>query len=148
MWGPFTRTVSRDGKFLLDHFFPFYPQARCLPCGRETENVLAAGSARVLKSFYNFIGSQWAIMLYMHTPPFLFSGCFAAFCFSLSPIPSFLSSSRPLIPFGDSQELTQHSTGRDELKQRAGLQLGRDFRVGNWACFTALSCRRWGLSHR
>lgn len=110
--------LSRGGKLLLHHFFPFYPpqlQARCLPCSQGAENIPGAGSTRVFKRFCSLTGSQRAITLYIH--PLSFSLAILLFVPHWLSFPSFLSSSLPLIPFRDSKGLIQHSTGRDKLKQ-------------------------------
>lgn len=110
--------LSRGGKLLLHHFFPFYPpqhQARCRSCSRGAETIPGAGSTRVFERFCSFIGSQRAITL--NTNPLSFSLAVLLSVPHWLSFPSFLSSSLPLIPFRDSKGLIQHSTGRDKLKQ-------------------------------
>lgn len=110
--------LSRGGKLLLHHFFPFYPpqhQARCLPCSRGAENIPGAGSSLGVQKFCSFTGRQRAITLNTHPLSFPLAILLSVpHWFSFS---SFLSSSLPLIPFRDSKGLIQHSTGRDKLKQ-------------------------------
>lgn len=122
-------------------FLPFLPplqhQARCLPCSRGAGNIPGAGSIKVLKRFCSFTGSQRAIPFNTH--PLSFSLAMLLSVLHWLSFPSFLSSPLPLIPFRDSKGLIQHSTGRDKLKQRGDLQLGRVLRVGNCACFTVIS---------